>query len=225
VASEEEWLEALQDLPAWEPPALPTVVIAPHPDDETLGAGGLIAAQIRRGVPVRVIAVTDGEAAFPDVTGLGELRRAEQEAALAQLGVPASDTIRLRLADGNVASAENAVAESIEKLMDGPTVLAAPWVLDPHPDHEACGRAAARAAKTCGSPLVSYFFWTWHYKPIDSVLGLQLCRFMLEPHSRAARDAALSEYRSQVTAVNGRVVLDSNALRPARRCFETFIVS
>lgn len=225
MPTEEQWLKALQHLPAWQPPALPTLVIAPHPDDETLGAGGLIATQVRRGIPVRVVAVTDGEAALPDWPGLGEVRRQEQEAALAELGVPASNVIRLCLPDGKVSSSENRVAESIEQLIDGPTLLAAPWALDAHPDHEACGRAAARVAKALGSLLVSYFFWAWHYKTIDSVLSLPLRRLEIEARIQAARHRALSCHRSQLTPANGNTVLSSATLRPAQRCFETFAIS
>src|SRR6187399_2442164 len=86
---EAAWIKALRDVPEWHPPARPTVIISPHPDDETLGAGGLIASQIRRGIPVDVVAVTDGEAAYPGQTDLAAVRRAEQENAVRELGVSA----------------------------------------------------------------------------------------------------------------------------------------
>ena len=41
-------------------PAL--LVLAPHPDDETLGFAGLIDAYVRAGKPVSVVVVTDGDA-------------------------------------------------------------------------------------------------------------------------------------------------------------------
>lgn len=109
--------------------------------------------------------------------------------------------------------------------MHGPTLLVAPWALVPHPDHEACGRAVARLAQRFESPVVSYFFWSWQYKTVESLLGLRLRRLELEARNQASRDEALLRYRSQQTAANGWVVLSSVALRPARRPFETFIVS
>ena len=70
----DEWLAALEDLPVWAPSPMRLIVLAPHPDDETLGAGGFIAAQCLDGRDVLVVAVTDGE---------------EERNALARLGLRA----------------------------------------------------------------------------------------------------------------------------------------
>jgi hypothetical protein len=55
MVAEETWLEALSAILLWDPPQQPTIVIAPHPDDQTLDAGGLIAAQCRKRISVLVI--------------------------------------------------------------------------------------------------------------------------------------------------------------------------
>jgi LmbE family N-acetylglucosaminyl deacetylase len=68
-------------------PAQKSTVVAPHPDDETLAAGGLIATQRSRHLPVTLLAVTDGEAAYPDVPDLARTRRLEQARAAVALGV------------------------------------------------------------------------------------------------------------------------------------------
>jgi len=40
LVSESEWVKALDMLPSWDPPrAKSMLIVAPHPDDETLGAG------------------------------------------------------------------------------------------------------------------------------------------------------------------------------------------
>ncbi|MBC8449233.1 MAG: PIG-L family deacetylase [Chloroflexi bacterium] len=83
------------------------LVLAPHCDDETLGAGGLIQAALREGLGVRVVIVTacDGyrSAAIAqfrrvrpgpeDFVALGELRRQESLQALARLGLHTTDDV------------------------------------------------------------------------------------------------------------------------------------
>ena len=64
LLGETGWARTLEQASAWIPNPVPTVVVAPHPDDETLAAGGLIAALTSRGIPVTVVAVTDGEHAY-----------------------------------------------------------------------------------------------------------------------------------------------------------------
>jgi LmbE family N-acetylglucosaminyl deacetylase len=92
VSDESAWMTFLSGLTEWEPPAQHTLIIAPHPDDETLGPGGLIAALRSSVIEVDVIAITDGEAAYPndvysDTCGLAAIREREQTSALAILGV------------------------------------------------------------------------------------------------------------------------------------------
>lgn len=41
------------------------VVVAPHPDDEVLGVGGLMATAVGAGVELDIVAVTDGDASHP----------------------------------------------------------------------------------------------------------------------------------------------------------------
>ncbi|NMH98916.1 PIG-L family deacetylase, partial [Pseudonocardia sp. K10HN5] len=91
----EDWSAALRQrrLPTFDPAAHDhLVVLAAHPDDETLGAGGCLRAAHRAGARVTLVVATDGEAAYPglDSAGRGALagaRRAELHAALAEGGV------------------------------------------------------------------------------------------------------------------------------------------
>ncbi|MBV9769295.1 MAG: PIG-L family deacetylase [Bryobacterales bacterium] len=221
-----EWLRFLENVPQWLPPKRPTVVIAPHPDDETLGAGGLIAIQRRKDVPVIIIAVTDGEAAYSDAIHLDEIRRAEQESAVGELGVECTEIRRLGLSDGKVTAFEDKLVDLVRPSMRPGTLLVAPWSGDPHPDHEACGRAAERLAKEPDSDisLISYLFWTWHRNRVESLATLPLRRLKLDAQIQAARSAALSEHRSQLEWEMGSPVLPESLLYPARRPFETFII-
>ncbi|CAN5712925.1 PIG-L family deacetylase [soil metagenome] len=145
------------------------VVVAPHPDDETLGLGGTIAQLIARGVDVMVVSVSDGGAAYPDISRFDQLalertRRAELDRAAGILGV--RRLVRLGLPDGRIADHEQQLAEQLAVLLatEPPgTWCAATWQGDGHPDHEAVGRAAATATTHTAATLVEYPVWMWHW--------------------------------------------------------------
>ena len=86
------------------------VVVAPHPDDEILGCGGLLRHAAEQGMEVRVVAVTDGETCYPDEhwwtpERLRSARRAEL-AALGELGIRPGSAFHLGIADGAVSAHE-----------------------------------------------------------------------------------------------------------------------
>src|SRR5580704_966399 len=99
------------------------VVIAPHPDDESLACGGLIAEARAQGRPVRVVIVSDGTGSHPASKSypkarLRELRETEARNAAKELGLdPVDDVVFLRLPDRFVPSegprAEKAVTAII----------------------------------------------------------------------------------------------------------------
>ncbi len=85
-------------------PADRLLILAPHPDDEVLGCGGVIQQGVALGLPIRIVFLTYGdfyEWSFlryekrPVVTprgveGMGEIRHGEALAADATLGAPAA---------------------------------------------------------------------------------------------------------------------------------------
>ena len=220
---EEEWAEHLAALPVWRPEARQLLVVSPHPDDETLAVGGLIASSREAGTRVVVIAVTDGENAYGEDRTLGRTRQAEQESALNRLGVAPGDIVRLRLTDSDVAAGEDSLLLQIAKLSSPETLVLAPWPGDFHPDHVVSGRAATEAARLSGAALAFYFFWTWHRGTPDTLTGLQLHRFPLDPNCLATKLEALACHRSQLTHSSGAPILPESLLGPARRSFEVIL--
>ena len=104
-----DWLRAAEKLPETADPRAvlgdgPALVLAPHPDDESLGCGGLIAAAAAAGLPLRVVVVSDGTGSHPAVppARLKALREAETRAAIAALGLPPKALGFLGLADQGV---------------------------------------------------------------------------------------------------------------------------
>ncbi|MFD3684301.1 PIG-L deacetylase family protein [Nocardiopsis sp. NPDC058631] len=181
------------------------VVVAPHPDDETLGFGGGLAVLAARGVRLRIVAVTDGESSHPgsSVFTRNELvaRRADERArALTALGAGAAEVERLRLPDGGVGEREPELARRLAELYRGADLCVAPWEGDPHPDHEAVGRAALDAARALGTRLLSYPVWAWHWtRPGDAALPWDRAgRLRLPRDARRRKAAAIGAFTTQI---------------------------
>jgi LmbE family N-acetylglucosaminyl deacetylase len=220
---EAAWLPMLREIPVWEPPLVPTIVLAPHPDDETLGAGGLIARLRNRDIPVSVVAITDGENAYSDSDGLGEIRVPEQVEALRRLGVSKSMIYRLGLPDRDVSLYEDELLALLRPIVSEAAHIVAPWPLDFHPDHEATGRAAQCIASECGLEISFYLFWTWHRGSPDLLSNQALLGLPLSDLEMEMKMHALAAHQSQFAHPNGQPILSSELLEPARRTFEVYI--
>ncbi|SCX50137.1 N-acetylglucosaminyl deacetylase, LmbE family [Klenkia marina] len=199
------WAAWEPDWPAWVPdPAWRRVVVcAAHPDDEVLGVGGTMAQLAGAGVELHLVAVTDGEASHPGnpVLGPRELAaaRVEESAhALTALGAGRVRTTRLGLPDSGVAGHEAELAVSLLPLLAGADAVLTTWTGDGHPDHEAVGRATLAAAGDV--PVWQYPVWTWHWAVPDDprVPWRRARRVPLPPSVRAAKQAAVACFTTQV---------------------------
>jgi LmbE family N-acetylglucosaminyl deacetylase len=180
------------------------VILAAHPDDEVLGAGGVIAALAATGARLRLVAVTDGEASHPGHPAPGELARrriAETTAALRVLGAERTEVIRLGLPDTGVATRESHIAARLATLAAGFDVCLAPWDHDAHPDHEAVGRAARHA----GTPVLFYPVWMWHWSfPGDTAVPWdRAVQVPLAPDIAACKRLAIRCFHSQLSPRDG----------------------
>ncbi|WP_193613748.1 PIG-L family deacetylase [Nocardioides lijunqiniae] len=186
------------------------VVLAAHPDDESLGAGGLMATAAAQGLEVALVLCTLGEASHPDSAThtperLAALRHGEAVAALAELAPVATPRV-LGLPDGGVAAAEDALATRlVEVVGDGrDTLLVAPWRRDGHPDHDAAGRAAATAAARTGATLWEYPVWAWHWGRPDDAPWSHLHRLELSAAALGAKQRAMAAHVSQVAPLSAQ---------------------
>lgn len=213
----------LEGLPAFSSGSESLLVLSPHPDDETLSVGGLIAAQRESGMRVQLVAVTDGENAYTDNEGLAERRIVEQTDAAERLGIRQDDIVRLRLTDSGVTAQQATLFHRLAELLSPQTHLLAPWPGDFHPDHEACGRVAQALGRHFGCRLTFYLFWTWHRGTPDLLKGLRLEAFELSESQRAAKHEALSMHRSQLEHPSGDPILHPIHLWPAAMPFEVYL--
>ena len=141
-------------LPEVDPRAWPSaVVVAAHPDDEVLGAGGILAILAAAGTRIRLVAVTDGEGSHPgaDPAVIAAVRAAETAAALSALGADGIEVVRLGFPDTGLGTREEELAAALREQCAGFGVCLAPWEADAHADHEAAGRAAWRAGRLAGT--------------------------------------------------------------------------
>ena len=165
------WGREFPELDLDDCPAL--VVVAPHPDDETLGFGATASLLRSRGVDVRIVAATDGGGAFPGLTPVERAwlerdRRDELRLAANLLGL--DEPIFLGLPDGELSTREDDLTDQLaEILAAGPagTWCAATWRGDGHPDHGAVGRCSAVATARTGAELLEYPVWMWHWAHPD----------------------------------------------------------
>lgn len=209
------WSRALADhpLPDLDLPASidRLVVVGAHPDDETLGAGGLVHLAGRSGWEVLVVSATAGEGSHPaspthDPEALAARRRSELERAAALLARSA-EVGCLGHPDGSLSDREEALVAGIVAaigLAGERTLLAAPWRHDGHPDHEAVGRAAAVAARRTDARLVEYPVWMWHWGTAQDLPWPDARVVHLDDTARAAKRAAVAAHTSQVAPLSGR---------------------
>nr|WP_298583244.1 PIG-L family deacetylase [uncultured Kocuria sp.] len=213
------------------------VVLAAHPDDESLGAGGLISLAVRAGARVRVVVATLGERSHPrsptrTPADLARVRRAEAAAATDRLADGVAPEL-LELPDGALDAAGEAlrapVAEAAAWAAAGRRgVLAAPWGEDGHVDHEVLGRAARAAASAHGVECLEYPVWLWHWGGPGDLPPHGIRVLALDAGARAAKERALAAHASQVLplspAPGDEALLGPHVLARFRRPAEHFFV-
>ncbi len=150
------------------------LIVAPHPDDETLGCGGAISLLCDRGYDVTVLTISDGTGSHPNslkypAPALQAIRSQETLTALAILGVDRSAITFLQLKDGaipTVTSPHFSIAKSrCKKYLTkiSPDTIFIPWRSDPHPDHRATWQLiqAAILSLDITPQVIEYPIWDW----------------------------------------------------------------
>ena len=191
------------------PPPGPVLVLAPHPDDETIGCGGALARHAGRGDEVTVLVATSGEATSGGGPDVAAAREAECAAACADLGVP--PPVFLRLPDGALERHTPELVAALRLHGAGAAVVYAPTVLDPHRDHRAANAALAAA----GLDADVYGYEVWSAAPVDVLLdvtgvwarkeaALRRYAVALEAVDYVRVCAGLAAYRSAAGGLGGR---------------------
>ncbi len=187
------------------------LVVAPHPDDETIAAHALMSRLRRRGVIVRVLVVSDGAASHPNSARwprrrLTRERQHETRRAMRRIGVNADAITFLGLPDGRLADHASSVSRLVARAaraLPVPSLVLAPSADDAHPDHRVVSAAVRQQA--------GVRWWSYPVWPAGQRLrGAK--PLALTAQERLAKRHALRGYRTQA----GRITDDPNgfALTP-----------
>lgn len=153
------------------------VVVAPHPDDETLGCGGVVCKKIAAGANVHFVFVTDGTASHSSlpVLDLKAMREREAIDAISQLGAGPDDVTFLEIPDGSARRHVDEIADRLVTLFNefAPQGIFVPHALDPLADHEAVHQAVRRALDIRRFPVTVYEYpvWYWYHWPWVPIFG------------------------------------------------------
>ncbi len=146
-----------------------------------------------------------------------------------RLGCKSVRQQRLHLPDGRLRNHGDYLTEAIAAALEETTLCIAPWEGDGHPDHDACGKAAADACARARVPSVNYLVWAWHWAvPDDRRIPWDDARRLdLSPQVRARKRWASQAFVSQTRPLShhsgDEAVLPGPVLRRAWRPFEVYL--
>lgn len=196
---------------AEEPTLERTLIVAPHPDDDVIAAGGLIQRAIDSGAAVRVVVVTDGERnSWPqrymhrkwfisdgDRAAWGAMRRREALDALMRLGVCEEATSFLAFGDQHMShlarSGDRKLLAALRAIIDDfrPTLIVSPSSFDLHADHRAISWYVHKAAGE-ETPITTYVIHG------DTPESRRAVRIVLTEREQRRKRAAIECHESQL---------------------------
>lgn len=194
------------------------VVVAPHPDDETLSLGATLSDLSARNTDITVVFAThggDGPGSTP--------RRIEGDSATAALGDRVS-ALWWDLPDGGLDSHEDELIRRLAELIDERTVVFAPVECDGHSDHDAVARAAESAVRRRSAVLINYPIWLWHWATPKDMDWSRVRTLAPSLKGLDAKKSAIDCYLSQLSSEDGLPIVGSSVRSRAHRVFETVLM-
>jgi len=188
----------------------PVLIVAPHPDDETLGCGGAIALLRSLNCHVQVLVISDGTLSHPrsqkyPADRLRCLREAETLSALKLLGVEVNHVTFWRMQDGSISTQyQSAVASCRAYITEvAPQIIFLPWRYDPHADHRGTWKLiyAVLDGLRLSPRLIEYPIWDWDWEQRGSLpTSLEVTTWRLNISTvLELKQQAIAAYRSQIT--------------------------
>ena len=158
------------------------MVIAPHPDDETLSCAGLMSHYKSRDLPIKIVVVTDGSAArlpnSPSPQEVAIMRRKESIQAANLLGIPAENLMFLAYPDGHANDHIEQITQDIESQiwLYQPALIVSPHGIDAHTDHRTVAQVVhtLKQKEHIKCPVWEYPMWFWPKGAIRHLLSKTL---------------------------------------------------
>jgi LmbE family N-acetylglucosaminyl deacetylase len=188
------------------------MVVAPHQDDDVLGAGGLIQQARSAGAPVKVVWATDG-----NKHRLKAERESEARSAMSELGLSKDSLVFLGFRDATLQNDPNFPAILMAEIEQfKPTIVVTTLAGDHHPDHAACGEVVGELQQQFGYR--AYYFLI-HFTNYPQPFGSDRHSYLLPPlklinanntwrvlpltkEQLIAKEKALKAYRTQLSLKN-----------------------
>jgi len=187
------------------------LIFSPHPDDETIGAGGYIINSIKKGANVRIVLVTDG-----NKHGLKDRRYEEFKKSTSLLGVDENNLIFLNYQDGKLDQVDQEKLTSLfqKKITDfNPKFIIYPNPLDKHKDHSITGNIVKKILEG-KKEIVSYQYLVHYHDypkpkmyrdnlyllpPINAVrFNDEWVKLLLSPEIENQKYRAILSYKTQL---------------------------
>jgi len=138
------------------------LVLAPHPDDDVIGCGGILDIYQKKGAKITIAYMTDGRKGNPkyDEDALVVQRREEARKATAVIGI--DKLMFLENRDAELSSTPKAVKELRDILHEvKPEAVFLPFLLDNHQDHRATNDILIKSSLKYKAPLTCYGYEIW----------------------------------------------------------------
>lgn len=178
------------------------MVIAPHPDDDTIGAGGTIIQALRDGKQVLVVYITDGGTGGPHAYSVNAATRMHEAAQLATilgyrhqvLGAPDGEfPITAKLAAD--------LSRSIQAF--SPDAIFVPWLLEGHPCHRQVNRLFLRSLTDQPVKAAVFAYQVWSQVPANTFVDItNVMNAKLEAIQRWESQLELFDYVNYTRGMN-----------------------
>jgi len=203
------------------------LVLAPHPDDEVIGCGGVVFQHLRDGRDVRAIVATDGVAAAPDEDRDAYRLRREEESRHA-LSAPIDF---FRFPDRSLDAHADELAARLRDVLDDfrPDLILAPSAIEIHPDHLALSRAFCeliqRDASLFADLAVARVAFYEVGQPLRPNVLVDITDVAAAKYDAIAAHASQTEIRDYVSFARGLNAYRAMTLAPEVRFAEAYWVT